>query len=164
MYDNRPEETKYIYTDDDSQGQQLDGQNTYAVTFAKGQVPPVKGAGRRGSSIRLKRRSALCWKDCAAMRTSRSCAVGKALPPRWRREFMAFIGGAAAVAWPYAASAQRSGKLWRVGFLAGGSRPVALESSVYAGFIRGMRELGYSEGIDFVIEWRFAEGRVALFP
>jgi hypothetical protein len=43
MYDNRPEETKYIYTDDDSQGQQLNGQNTYAVTFAKGQVPPVKG-------------------------------------------------------------------------------------------------------------------------
>jgi hypothetical protein len=35
--------TKYIYTDDDSQGQQLNGQNTYAVTFAKGQVPPVKG-------------------------------------------------------------------------------------------------------------------------
>jgi hypothetical protein len=43
MYDNRPEETKYIYTDDDSQGQQLDGQHTYAVTFAKGEVPPVKG-------------------------------------------------------------------------------------------------------------------------
>ncbi len=43
MYDNRPEETKYIYTDNDSQGQQLDGHNLYAVTFAKGQVPPVKG-------------------------------------------------------------------------------------------------------------------------
>ncbi|WP_165435407.1 DUF1254 domain-containing protein [Bradyrhizobium sp. Leo121] len=43
MYDNRPEETKYIYTDDDSQGQQLNGQNTYMITFAKGQVPPVKG-------------------------------------------------------------------------------------------------------------------------
>ena len=43
MYDNRPEETKYVYTDDDSQGRQLNGQNTYAVTFAKGQVPPVQG-------------------------------------------------------------------------------------------------------------------------
>jgi hypothetical protein len=41
MYDNLPEETKYIYTDDDSSGKQLNGQNTYAVTFAK--VPPVKG-------------------------------------------------------------------------------------------------------------------------
>jgi hypothetical protein len=43
MYDNRPEETKYIYTDDDSAGQQLNGQSIYAITFAKGQVPPVKG-------------------------------------------------------------------------------------------------------------------------
>jgi hypothetical protein len=43
MYDNRPEETKYIYTDDDSQGNQLNGRNTYAITFAKGEVPPVKG-------------------------------------------------------------------------------------------------------------------------
>jgi len=41
MYDNRPEEPKYIYTDDDSQGKQLNGQNTYAITFAK--VPPVQG-------------------------------------------------------------------------------------------------------------------------
>jgi hypothetical protein len=43
MYDNRPEETKYIYTDDDSQGEQLNGQATYMVTFAKGEVPPVNG-------------------------------------------------------------------------------------------------------------------------
>jgi hypothetical protein len=43
MFDNLPEETKYIYTDDDSQGQQLDGRNLYTVTFAKGQTVPVKG-------------------------------------------------------------------------------------------------------------------------
>jgi hypothetical protein len=43
IYDNRPEETKYIYTDDDNQGQQLNGQNSYAITFPKGQTPPVKG-------------------------------------------------------------------------------------------------------------------------
>jgi hypothetical protein len=43
IYDNLPEETKYIYTDNDRQGQQLNGQNTYAITFPKGQVPPVKG-------------------------------------------------------------------------------------------------------------------------
>jgi hypothetical protein len=43
IYENRPEETKYIYTDDDSQGNQLNGQNSYAITFAKGQLPPVKG-------------------------------------------------------------------------------------------------------------------------
>jgi hypothetical protein len=43
IYENRPEETKYIYTDNDHQGQPLKGQNTYAITFPKGQVPPVKG-------------------------------------------------------------------------------------------------------------------------
>jgi len=43
MYDNRPNETKYIYTDDDSAGKQLNGQNLYTITFPKGQTPPVKG-------------------------------------------------------------------------------------------------------------------------
>src|SRR6185503_14623088 len=43
MYDNRPNETKYIYREDDSHGQPLDGRNMYVVTFAKGQEPPVKG-------------------------------------------------------------------------------------------------------------------------
>jgi hypothetical protein len=43
MYDNRPEETKYIYRDDDSQDKQLDGHNLYTITFPKGQTPPVRG-------------------------------------------------------------------------------------------------------------------------
>jgi hypothetical protein len=33
----------HIYTDDDSQGQQLTGQDSYAITFARGELPPVKG-------------------------------------------------------------------------------------------------------------------------
>jgi hypothetical protein len=43
MYENLPTETKYVYTDDDSQGKQLSGRNSYSITFAKGQLPPVKG-------------------------------------------------------------------------------------------------------------------------
>jgi hypothetical protein len=43
MFDNRPEETKYIYTDNDSEGRPLDGRNAYTITFAKGEMPPVKG-------------------------------------------------------------------------------------------------------------------------
>jgi hypothetical protein len=43
MFENMPTETKYIYTDNDSSGRQLDGRSTYAITFAKGQAPPVKG-------------------------------------------------------------------------------------------------------------------------
>jgi hypothetical protein len=43
MYDNKPNETKYIYRDLDSKGQQLQGKGLYTITFAKGQLPPVKG-------------------------------------------------------------------------------------------------------------------------
>jgi hypothetical protein len=42
-YDNKRNETMYFYTDNDSQLQQLVGKSSYAVTFPKGQLPPVKG-------------------------------------------------------------------------------------------------------------------------
>jgi len=77
--------------------------------------------------------------------------------PASRRQFITLLGSAAA--WPLAGRAQQARKVWRIGFLAGGTRPVQLESSVYAGFLRGMREFGYVERQDFVMEWRFAEGR-----
>jgi hypothetical protein len=43
MFDNRPNETQYFYTDNDASGQQLSGANTYEVMFANGQEPPVNG-------------------------------------------------------------------------------------------------------------------------
>jgi hypothetical protein len=43
MYDNAPNETRYIYTDFDKDGQRLSGANRYTVTFATGQTPPVRG-------------------------------------------------------------------------------------------------------------------------
>lgn len=43
MYDNSPEEARYIYTDFDEKGQRLSGKNRYTVTFAQSQTPPVKG-------------------------------------------------------------------------------------------------------------------------
>jgi hypothetical protein len=43
MFDNRPNETQYFYTDDDSSGAALDGKDSYEVTFAAGQEPPVDG-------------------------------------------------------------------------------------------------------------------------
>jgi hypothetical protein len=43
MFDNRPNETQYFYTDGDSNGGQLDSKNLYAVTFANGELPPVNG-------------------------------------------------------------------------------------------------------------------------
>jgi putative ABC transport system substrate-binding protein len=53
----------------------------------------------------------------------------------------------------------RSNRLRRVGVLSGRLRPISIEASALGGFTQGMRELGYSEGRDFVVEWRFAEGR-----
>lgn len=43
MYDNAPQETRYIYTDFDSSGQRLNGAQAYTVTFPAGQTPPVDG-------------------------------------------------------------------------------------------------------------------------
>ncbi|WP_372013325.1 DUF1254 domain-containing protein [Pseudoxanthomonas sp. 10H] len=45
IYDNAPNETRYLYTDVDSGGTRLNGAGgrAYTVTFPKGQTPPVKG-------------------------------------------------------------------------------------------------------------------------
>ncbi len=40
---NKPSETKYFYQDLDEDGQRLNSRNRYTVTFADGQLPPVKG-------------------------------------------------------------------------------------------------------------------------
>jgi ABC-type uncharacterized transport system substrate-binding protein len=78
-----------------------------------------------------------------------------------RREFVTFLGGAVAT-WPITASAQQPGKVWRIGLLS--AVPRATYSRLYAGFVQGMRELGYVEGRDFVIEWRSAEGMYERLP
>ena len=44
MFDNKPTETQYFYTDSDSSGAPLDGAKSYAITFAAGQEPPVNGS------------------------------------------------------------------------------------------------------------------------
>jgi hypothetical protein len=43
IFVNAPNETKYFYQDLDAAGGRLNGANAYTVTFAKGQLPPVKG-------------------------------------------------------------------------------------------------------------------------
>lgn len=43
MFDNKPNETQYFYTDNDADGAPLDGSSLYAITFAAGQEPPVEG-------------------------------------------------------------------------------------------------------------------------
>ena len=77
-----------------------------------------------------------------------------------RREFL--VAGAAALC-PLSAVAQQKAKIRRVGFLTSASQPRSIKTSYLTGFPHGMRELGYVEGKDYILEWRFAEGRVERF-
>ncbi len=43
MFDSAAEETQYFYTDNDSKGKRLHGANSYEITFAAGELPPVNG-------------------------------------------------------------------------------------------------------------------------
>src|SRR5215471_11194778 len=60
------------------------------------------------------------------------------------------------------AEAQQPAKAPRIGFL-GGSSPSAISARIEA-FRRGLRELGYVEGKNIVIEWRYAEGKFDRLP
>ncbi len=74
-----------------------------------------------------------------------------------RREFIFLLGGV--VAWPLAVRAQPAGKVWRIGFLTPRSRPTPPGHDAFSdAFMRGMNELGYSEGKNLDVEWRYAEG------
>ena len=71
-----------------------------------------------------------------------------------RRQFITLVGGAAA-AWPLAAGAQQVRKVARIGFL--GLLPVSGYASRVKAFRAGLRDLGYIEGNNLVIEFRWAE-------
>src|SRR5499427_3639924 len=84
-----------------------------------------------------------------------------------RRELLAALGGAA-VAWPLAARAQQAGdresagQMPRVGWLWPGRS--AGNSSEFAGFQQGLRELGYVEGKNIIVEYRFGENSMERLP
>ena len=79
------------------------------------------------------------------------------LPLRARRSLVLVIG-AALVAKPLIPFAQQQSKIWRVGFLSPRRRPALFDSDYYGAFPQRMRELGYVEGKNLIIEWRFANG------
>jgi len=78
-----------------------------------------------------------------------------------RRKFIAAIGSAA-VAWPFAARTQQGGNVFRIGFL-GLPSADSLPKRV-AAFRAGLRDLGYQEGRDIVIEYRWADGDYDRLP
>ncbi len=79
-----------------------------------------------------------------------------------RRELVIALAGAFAV--PAVALAQPQNKIRRVGFLAVRHVDFVDTDYYYGPFRQGMRDLGYVEGRDFVIEWRSAEGKAERVP
>src|SRR5262245_11654232 len=77
-----------------------------------------------------------------------------------RREFMIVLGGAAA--WPLAARGQQPGRVWRIGVLE--TTSMALNAANFEAFRQSLRDLGYIEEQNLIIEYRSAEGRGERFP
>src|ERR1700738_4736025 len=77
--------------------------------------------------------------------------------PMRRRDFLGFVSSGVAV-WPLGALAQESGKIWRMGFVSQGYE------RFYDALFEGLRDLGYTEGRNLVVERRYAEGRAERFP
>ena len=71
-----------------------------------------------------------------------------------RREFITLVGGTA-VAWPLATRAQQQGKLPYIGVLVSASPPHPFADA----FWRGLHALGYSEGRNVKVEFRYTDGR-----
>ena len=88
-------------------------------------------------------------------------ALGTGTKPMIRRDFIKLIIASLALH-PLAATAQRSIPI--IGALSPAARPAQFDSTAYDVFLQGMRELGYVEGKDYLIEWRFADGDYARLP
>ncbi|OFZ84974.1 MAG: hypothetical protein A2W21_12910, partial [Betaproteobacteria bacterium RBG_16_66_20] len=77
-----------------------------------------------------------------------------------RRDLLVAAG--VLVAAPLAARAQQAARVPRIGFL--GNSTAALEANLVGPFREGLRDLGYVEGRNVLIEYRWAEGRYERFP
>jgi len=73
-----------------------------------------------------------------------------------RREFIAFVG-TTAVAWPFAARAQQTGKVPTIGIL--GPNTLSVDNLRLGALTQRLREFGWIEGRTIAIEYRWAEGR-----
>jgi len=74
---------------------------------------------------------------------------------RGRRAFIALLGGTAAT-WPLAAHAQQAGKLPTIDYLSP-TTPLAASQRT-AAFVQRLRDLGWTDGRNIAIEYRWAEG------
>src|SRR5262245_15799323 len=77
-----------------------------------------------------------------------------------RRSFITLLGGTAA-AWPLAARAQQAAKLPTIGFMGQSTRSATSEWT--AAFVQRLRELGWIDGRNVAIEYRWGDGRNERF-
>jgi putative ABC transport system substrate-binding protein len=82
-------------------------------------------------------------------------------PVTTRRTFLGTLAGGLLVA-PLAVRAQPTQKVPRIGWLGGPTRETA--QPFVQPFLQGLRDLGWVEGQNIVIEWRFAGGRAERLP
>ena len=81
------------------------------------------------------------------------------------RRQIVFTLGAGAFSAQLTSFAQQSPKVWRIGFLSTRSRPASLDRDyALGGFLRGLQELGYVDGKNITIEWRFADDNYERIP
>ena len=78
-----------------------------------------------------------------------------------RRRFFGLVAGAAA--WPFAAPAQQGAGMRRLGVLAGYAANDSLGQLLAAILPRGLAALGWSEGQNIYIDWRWASGDAKLY-
>ena len=78
-----------------------------------------------------------------------------------RRELLAALGGA--VAWPLAARAQQGGKKYTIGLFSAAIR-LPENAPAWIAFLGAMRELGWIEGKNVVLEGRHADNRLERLP
>src|SRR6266508_3646724 len=72
-----------------------------------------------------------------------------------RREFIALVGGAAAL-WPFVVRAQQAGRTRRIGVLMGYPESEAEAQTYIAAFRDGLQKLGWTEGRNIRIDTRWA--------
>jgi putative ABC transport system substrate-binding protein len=78
-----------------------------------------------------------------------------------RRTFIGAVGGGL-LACTHIANGQQTGKVWRIGFLAGGARPP--DGAAPAPLRKALQALGYGEGKDITYEGRWGEARNERLP
>ncbi|MEP6874565.1 MAG: ABC transporter substrate-binding protein [Burkholderiales bacterium] len=81
-----------------------------------------------------------------------------------RRRLVALAGGIMAALLPLVAAAQPAPKVWRVGVLRPGPAPLSPADTQVVSLPKALRELGYEEGRNLVIERRYADADVARLP